>query len=111
MQFPTEFNAEKVTLEIAPQSIFSGNYFEQAEPISLSATNLSWQISGANSLSLNREDILDALVYGFKAAAQKLAEMTDRDDVYLDQDCVKVRFTGAALEETAFNATPEEEEV
>lgn len=111
MEFPTEFAVSKVVLQLTPSNVMGGDWFEVNGPLSLEMNPYEWVAQGNNDSGFTKEEALDALVFGLKAAAAKLAEITDREDVFLAENMIKVIFSGSASDEVAFSTAPEEEEI
>lgn len=108
MEFPTEFTVEQVNVRVKQVVKYDSPVYEMTNPIMLSTSTFNWEGYGTGSSGFTREEALDALVVGFKAAAAYLADITGRDDIFLTEDAVQVEFIGPANEVVSFSTIEEE---
>jgi hypothetical protein len=91
MQYPQEFGVEKIAITVeATEMNVEPPYFFTG--FTLTSTDLV----NAYASDADREEILNAVLDGFKVIAQKLAMITNAPQAFLREDAIRIAFTGVA---------------
>jgi len=102
------FTTDKVLFEISAYEGYDpelGSVFFYSLPLLTNFSSFQMQIG---SMEVSREVYLDVVLHGVRAMCEKFAEITERPDIFLSEDRIRVTMTGNANTITEFDAVEEE---